>query len=197
MRQILKDNKGFSLLELMAALGIAALIMGIAGFSLAMTPASQAKKCTLNIDAMMTRTRSGTLAKDGDVYMEIFNDVSGNISVRYYENDKKWEEEHLTTGDKVQVFYSIDNTDSTTLEEKRQAATQINKDDNLFLAFNRSTTGFYSLGHAAAMASSNSAMDSYSDTANDYCTYLWIKGGEVEYCIQLGPTTGTHYPNIG
>lgn len=185
MKKCLKSNAGFSMIELLAVLAISALIMGVAGFSLAMTPASQAKKCTLNFDAMMTRTRSGTLAKEGAVYMEIKMDSVGRVVLNYYEDGKLYDSEILSEEEKVEIAY---DTNGTATDVKLTEGT------SLYLGFDRNTTAFLTLGDAATRAGKtvNTGV-----TSTDYCTKIWIRGGEVEYYIDLGPKTGTHYPSIG
>lgn len=190
MKKLMKNNKGMTLLELIVVLGISGVIMGIASFSLAMQPSSEAKKTVMSIDAMMTRTKTSSLAKEGDIYMQIYMD-GVKVVLNYYENGKLYDSEVLAER-KVEVHYAVTNGDRGTAETLRAG-------ESLILSFNRRTTGFLTLKDAWTLAAGNGTVVLNSTNAHDeaaFCTNIWVSGGTVEYFIDLGAATGTHYPSI-
>lgn len=200
MKRIMKNNSGFSMIELIAVVSIMALITSVAGFSLAMKPASEAKKTVLNIDAMMTRTRSGTLAKAGAVYMEVAILGDSSVELRYYEENKSGvptivEKEILSTSDNVEVYYTVQSGQPDDLSSAN--ATKLTHTHPLVLSFNRSTTGFQSMQKTAEISHVSNTLYGASATTTSHCYKIWITTGTVEYFIDLGPLTGTHYPSIG
>ncbi len=190
LKAILKENRGFTMVEVLVVLSVLAVVFGISSLSLGIQPATEAKKVSYSIDSMISRTKAGTLARAGDVYMEIQCDASGKIILNYYEDDTLKESEVLTkygTG----VAYTL--VGSSTKEF-------LNKNESLILAFDRRTTGFLTLYEAAALSDTGSGLIDVSEKCSD----IWIVGGYVDYSetvdsqggvqyqIKLGPTTGTH-----
>lgn len=196
MYQKLKaNNQGLSMIELIVIMGILSVIFAVTSFSLALTPSTEAKKVVSNVDAMISRTKVGTLAKTGDVYMEIYINSAGKVILNYYEDDKLKETDTLTKKD-VTIYYDLDGG-ATKVE--------LTKGKSLILAFDRRTTGFVTLKDAAEMAENRNASSSSGVTSSGNtnlvggdvkCNKIWVAGGTVEYYIEIGPTTGTHYKSI-
>lgn len=182
------NNQGLTIIELLAVLGIMAVLFTFTAFSLSITPASEAKKVVANVDAMISRTKVGSLAKTGDVYMEVHIDSKGTVSLNYYEDDVMKETEVLTTR-AVEIGY-LTTTGST--------ETILGTNQSLVLAFDRRTTGFLTLTEAAALTagSRGNPHTINAATGNTYCNKIYVRGGTVEYFIEIGPTTGSHYRNV-
>lgn len=209
------DNRGLTFIELLMIIAIMGVIFSVASLSLGLRPSTEAKKTVLSINSMITRTKVGTLAKTGDVYMAVKVLDSGKIMLYYYEDDKMVDSEMLTEHE-VSVYFTTKKGDPETL--RQTDAVQLGNGESLVLAFNRRTSGFLSLMKSynksastdfddsdTALDSSNqykppSAMPSSwldaSDTSDDFCTYIWVSGGSVEYTITLGPVTGSHYADV-
>lgn len=178
--KVRKSNSGFSFIELLVAFAIMAVIMGISAFSLGLPASTQAKEVTYNIDALLSRTKTSTLMKTGNVYMAIRMDGKGQVVLDYYENDVLKSRDTLSDPDKVQIKYGYDTS---------TAPTSLQKNEALCFAFDRRTTGFETLADGAALLSSGGV-------GSGHCKVIYISAGAVEYEIVLGPVTGTHTASI-
>lgn len=151
---------------------------------MAITPSTEAKRTNNSIDSMITRCKVGTLSKSGDVYMQILQNDNKKIVLNYYEDDRIVQSETVTSGG-VTVSYVL-NDGSTTKKILSQG-------ESFYLAFNRRTGGFETLGTAFALAGTTYSGDS-SDTGK-YIEWIYVNGGPAEYNIKLGVVTGSHSLN--
>ncbi len=187
LKSLKNNNQGLSLIEFIVVCGILAVILGVSSFSLGLTPATEAKKVIYNVDAMISRTKVGSLAKEGDVYMEIYINDKEQVVLNYYENDILRETEVLTSRT-VTVKYETRDGESDTLEAK----------ESLVLSFDRRTTGFDTLDVSAGLTAGSTGTHHTTVVSHsgDYCKKIIVSGNTVTYEIVLGPVTGSHEKNI-
>ncbi len=194
MKRFLKDNRGLSFVEIIVVFAITALVGTVAGLSLAIIPSSEAKKAVTNVDAMMTRTRTGTLTKSGDVYM-VLTYKNGGLTVSYYEDNDSgvsvcMESEELSSNSHVVVSYTTSSDLSTA------TWTTLGSSKSIAFSFSRSTTGYETLKKSASLAT-RSGIDLANLMQDDsYCRYLRFDGGGVSYLIEMSPLTGSHYSSL-
>lgn len=193
IEKLQSDQRGFSMIELLTIVGIMGVVITIAGFALGLPTSTQAKRTVLSIDTLLSRTKAASLAKDGDVYMRVYND-DGAIRVDFYEDDKwKEGEEVAAKGKEVTVSYILNNTGT---------AQKLNVGESIFFGFDRRTNGFLYTTDAADLActcssgptthASNCRINgAISVGTYDFTTKLIIVGGSVSYDIDLGRVTGT------
>lgn len=199
MKKFMKDNRGLSFVEIIVVFAITALVGTVAGLSLAIIPSSEAKKAVTNVDAMMTRTRTGTLTKSGDVYM-VLTLKDGSLTVSYYEDYEVPGSGVVSSVCKVKEVLSSNNhvSVSYTTDAELASATwnTLGASKSIAFSFSRSTTGFEKLSMAAGVAT-KSGVDLADLVATDgYCRYLRFDGGGVSYVIEMSPLTGSHYSSL-
>lgn len=203
------NNKGFTMIELLSVLAMMALLASVVSFSPALAKASEARKTTLNIEAMITRTKKGTLVKTGDVYMELVVDNSGAVYINYYEDDILKEYERLA-GPDVTVKYATDASVGY------DTATTLNGNNALIIAFNRGSNGFKTLSAGAKMTEIDNPGNTDADGnladgsrrygpdaavgspvySTAYCRTIFVSAANVMYQIELNPNIGTHFADI-
>lgn len=187
------DNKGFSLVEALVVIALLALLVTVTSFSLGLPAATQAKKTTLGIDALIGRTKTGTLAKTGDVFLIISTDSDGCIGAAYYEDGIKKEWDTFSEPEKVKLYYVLNNgADSAKVE--------LEEDECIVLGFDRRTNGFVYLDESTLRATGNTLSASDASGAiggpDDFTTKLIVVGGQVEYYIELGRVTGSTFKSV-
>lgn len=81
----MKENKGFSLVELLIVVAILGIMMGFVFIELPLLTGQHAKKCANNMSAALGKEKNYALARSGtaDCYMEFLLD-SGGYHVKYY-----------------------------------------------------------------------------------------------------------------
>ncbi len=176
-----QNNKGFTMVEFIVICSIMAVILSVAGMSMAIKPSSEAKQAASSIDSLLSRCKMGVLTKTGNVYMEINSDAKGVISLRYYEDSRLISTETVTSGG-VTVSYSLEGSSGTT---KTLARTE-----SLYLSFDRRSGGYVTLKSAFSMASKT-----YSGGDTDKCEYIYVNGGPTGQHVKLGVVTGSHTLN--
>ncbi len=183
--RLCKSNDGFSMVELLCIMGILGVLFGLNSLSLAIQPSTEAKKVTYAIDSMFTRTKVGTLAKSGTVYMELQCDTTGKLILKYFEEytgDEGYTdyiEEEVLTKYGAEVSYSVGGD-----------PIELGKGKSLVFAFDRRSMGFLTLEEAADKAGVATG------ATGGYCKAIYVSGGNTTYTITIGPTTGTHSTNL-
>lgn len=201
LKQRLKSNGGYTMVELLVVLALMAVVYGVGSLSLAIQPTSEAKKVTLSINSMFSRTKTSTLAKSGNAYMEIHHNAAGELELNYYEtytDDSGVSKDVLREGEVLTKYGTIVEYVLSSGGDAKTLA----KGESLVFMFNRQTMGFRSLedGYDTIKASGITGKSSITgEKANTTCTEIIViaSGGDgISYTITLGPTTGTHYTNL-
>lgn len=200
MKKVLKDNRGLSLLEIVVVLSMMVVVAGVASLSLAIIPSSEAKKSVTSVDSMMTRTRTGTLTRAGNVVMAVSVALDGAVSVSYYEQsdpDKAAslflkEQEILSDGDNVLVYYYTD--------KEMSVGKPLSAGSSIGFSFSRNTMGFQKISEAkgiftSTLTGAGTTLGTVKDD-NEYCYFIEFIGGGTSYHIELSPLTGSHYSSL-
>ena len=82
-----RNNRGFSLVELIVVVAILGVCVGIITGSIATISSSQAKKCAVSIDAALSRCRVAAMSRAGQVTMKVSVDGDGAVTVRQTETN--------------------------------------------------------------------------------------------------------------
>lgn len=129
--QEMKDNKGFSLVELVIVLALMAVLGSAIFYSYTLLVGQYARQCANNISAALDKEKNYALTKSAtiDCYMELTMDSKG-INVKYYtpssaiaqgNSTDHWVEvigETKKIGNKnVDVSFALDNGSTITLAE--------------------------------------------------------------------------------
>lgn len=80
-----KDNKGFSLVELIIVIAIMAVLSGLIFYSYSMLAGQDARQCANNLSAALDKEKNYALTKSGtaDCYMELTKTADGYFAVYY------------------------------------------------------------------------------------------------------------------
>lgn len=81
-----KDDRGYSLIELLMVIAIMAIFIGFITYSFALVSGKEAKKCANNISIALDKTKNYSLVKSGtnDVYLAIKKDGNNGYLAEYY-----------------------------------------------------------------------------------------------------------------
>lgn len=94
----MKDNKGFSLVELIVVIAIMSILTGVSVLSIRSAIGTYVKQCTANIESQINNARHMTMAKN-KVSLKIYVDSSGAYyaDMEVYATDSSTTPESVTT----------------------------------------------------------------------------------------------------
>lgn len=174
----MRENKGFSLLELIVTIAVLAILGCVLIGTTGVVGKQKLHQCTVLLDGMMKKAKTDTLArndvnglnlyiKDKKYYAQIYGETNdGNGNVTYQEG----EEQALGNASNIRIFVS--NADGSNRAE-------LTKTNNIRIQYARGT------GAITAIKVGNSQGDTNR-------TLITIQRGEEEECIQMIPATGKH-----
>jgi len=175
----MKNNKGFTLIELVIVVAIIAISLTFVSGSLSSIFSLDNKKCIRNIDASLSICRVNAISREGNIYMKIVQKTDG-IYCEFYENGS------LASSEKVgkpKVPLTIVPSSGSDME-----LTQTNA---LYLSFHRDTGGFMTMSGAKHLEDSSVTIE------NDYCEKISAKGSQETISVVLVAPTGKHYVEKG
>lgn len=81
-----KDNKGFSMVELMIVIALMAVVGGVLVYSFSMVTGQQARQCASNLSTALDKAKNYSLTKSAssDAYVEIARETNGGYIATYY-----------------------------------------------------------------------------------------------------------------
>lgn len=161
-----KNNKGFSLVELIVVIAIMVILTGLISMGVGIAVSKPADECAAKIKSSLQSLRVTTMGKY-DAHVEIYkkNDQIYVKEIRVEDQTgTETTKESLVSGKGVQLFYEKGN--SGTYTELTDGAAP------LLIYYNRSSGAF-----------SNA-------TTGYYCTHIKITKGTKEALLTLYPLTG-------
>lgn len=154
------DNKGMSMIELLAVMAIMAVLIGSATNIVGYLSGKQAKQCAYKMDAILSETRMETMSKSSgekdSVYLIIKNE-SGKI---YAVQKIKDNEKSTLLGNSVKIV----------ARDIQGSEMELGNGTSFKVYFNRATGALY-------------------DEADNYCE-IRISQGKNTYVVTIEPTTG-------
>ena len=171
----MKNNKGFSLVELIVVVAILGVCVGIVSMSLSTIFSSRAKKCANEISSLLSQCKVSAMSRSGSVYLKIFG-FDGEIRGQIYEN--------TADGEKCLTDDSLGGPNVTVSFTAGGNAYNVSN-TALYISFNRETGAFIDVNEAEALAGVSSGVSGSCDIIN-------VSGGSRNYEIALVPSTGYH-----
>jgi len=158
-----KNDKGFTLIEIIVVIIVIGIVAGISALSLSTLNSASAKSCSSQLNAYISKCRVASLSRAGDVYI-IVKMQSGKVIGEYYEDSNLKDTKTLSDG-RANVSYKV----GVTTFELRDG-------QELKLSFNQST----------------GALNPQTVGGKDFCEAIYITGGTKTYTITIVPSTGNH-----
>lgn len=191
----MKDNKGYSLVELVIVIAIIAAISGMAIYSLSLLFGQYARECANNTSAVLDKEKNYALTKSAtvDCYVEIVMRDDDGYYARYYvpgsaitKTDWVLIEEQKIGKKSVSMVATLMNSGTGVSRD-----VTIDADTSIKIVYNRSSGAFKGTVESDGSGGDAGYLPSMSDIGNEQCTKIIIEQGKV-YEIQLYPATGKH-----
>ena len=134
----MKDNKGFSLVELIVVIAIMSILTGVSVLSIRSATGTYVKQCTANIESQINNTRHMTMAKN-KVKLKIYVDSNGvyYADMEVYASDSSTTPESTTTTkvgkSSVDVYFTTDTSMADTSFKK------VDSTNPIIIEFDRSS----------------------------------------------------------
>ena len=127
-----KNNRGFTLVELIVVVTILAVVAAIVGVSVSAVSTANEKRCAAELDSIISMTKMKCLSRSGNVYV-VIRQEGNELVYDYYEGvgsrGQLTDQDRLAKG--VTVKYSIGGGTEKIISET----------ETLTLKFNRTTGG--------------------------------------------------------
>ena len=172
-----KQNRGFSLIEIIIVVALLGLFIAITAASLSLIFSTQASKCANDMNNLIAKCKMNSMSRQGNVCVEFIKEGS-NIEGRYYENG------HLISTEIVgnsRIAVSFTDTNGAEYQLGNQP---------LYISFNRSTASLKTLLESSQIVKRD---DVFLFAPNVHCREISIKSNNKNYTIEIVPSTGKHY----
>lgn len=188
----MKNNKGFTLLELLVVVAIIGIVVGSMTYSINSVSSTRAKKFASDLNATMSQCRVDTMSgAPSPTYLELTKDNNGDYYATLYEGGS--DAQHIKTqqklgGSGISCAFRTGSAANAGIAAPSDTDPKIETGTKLCLAFDRATGAFVKL---ADVKNGTEELNSSSITG-DYCTYIFIASGGGSYTLALVPQTGYH-----
>lgn len=190
----MKDNKGFSLIEIIIVIALLGVVVTIGVRNIDVVFGYSAREANTNLKSAIESLKVASLSKskgtaksvyisdgslnpDLDCYLKVYKKKNGVYYATSYEKVFEYGVERERTIDKelaerrIKIEYSYTSDPLSRYEVGEESAA-------LIIAYNRSTGGFLVQEEVV------------SGTTEKQVGYIYCSSGNREYCIRLMPTTG-------
>lgn len=176
----MRDNKGFTLIELIIVIAIMAVLGGVFVYSFSVVTGQEARQCANNFSAVLDKAKNYALTKSGssDVYLEVSLDSDKGYMARFY------------------IPVSPEDSSSTyvLMEEQKIGKKAVEVTCTLQNGTSFSITGsncirIYYDRVSGAFQEATAVIGGGNEES--YCTKIQIKRGRT-YLLTLVPPTGKH-----
>lgn len=171
----MKDNRGFSLVELLVVILLIGLLISVLAMSVSGIFTSEAQKTIKNVNSLISKSKVQSMTRAGDVCVVVYRNADGSVIGEYCENGTVISTEKL--GGSFGTLSYTDSDGNTVV-----LADPANK---LYIAFERDTGALKTIGDSASGAGAAGA-----DTA--YCSTILMQISSREFEITLIQSTGKH-----
>lgn len=148
MKELKNDESGFTLVEVIIVMAVAAILAGTAYSGISMLSAGNAKKAATKFDSYLSTLQTDNLTKKDKEYMYLYVDADGKSQILYSESDMSSRSDvvsaagatdarvHEVAQDGISVM--LNATDKT-----NSGSSQIDKTDGVLkISFDKSTGAF-------------------------------------------------------
>ena len=191
----MKDDKGFSLVELIIVIAIMSIILGIVFYSFSLMVGQYARECANNTSAALDKEKNYALAKSAtvDCYVEIVFREKDGYYARYYvpgsaitKTDWVLDEEQKLGKHNVSMEFTIENASAGTTRN-----VTLDANTSVKIIYNRSSGAFKGAVIADGSDGDTGSLPNMSVLDSEKCTAIQIVHGRT-YEIKLYPSTGKH-----
>ena len=133
---MVKDNKGFSLVELIVVIGIIAVVTSATFFGFGYLSMADCKKCATRINSGLSNTRSKTMKNVDPVHMFLYR-YDGNYYIKYDKNDtivKNDDAEKVGNGNITVTIYAVGGTTTVLQDGSEPVKITVSRKDGHYIA---------------------------------------------------------------
>ncbi len=171
----MKDNKGYSLVELIIVIGILAVVSGITFYGLTLLSGQYAKEVANNLSSVLETEKNyaQTRSAEADCYVEISYDADGGLYAEYFAPEK------VVGNTMVSIEKRKIGSSRVTLEFVGGGSTYtLGQSEKIQISFDRVSGGFKSFETSTGITVA--------------CDEIFVKQGGRTYKFTLYKATGKH-----
>lgn len=191
----MKDNKGYSLVELVIVIAIISAIGGMAIYSISLLIGQYARECANNTSAVLDKEKNYALTKSAtvDCYVEIVMKDDDGYYARYYVPGSAITEDEWVLIEEQKIGKKTVSMVATLVNSGTGVSRDvtIDSDTSIKIVYNRSSGAFKGTVESDGSGGDTGSLPAMSVIGNEQCTKIMIEQGR-EYEIQLYPATGKH-----
>lgn len=183
-----KNNKGYTLIELIVVIAIMAVMIGFGILSMSLLLGTQAKGCAQKVSGQLNETKTGCLSRYNETMTLSYKTKGSDPAI---ESDGYYAENFIYSIDKNADKYVLTNSEIRKMGSKKVVITVFLTDGSSFelgttqsvtVSFNRSTGGFERVTVNGA-------------ETNEYIEKMTFSSGARTYTISMVAETGKHTLN--
>lgn len=180
-----RDNRGFSLVELIVVIAIMAVMIGVGILSLSLLLGTQARGCAQNVSGLLNETKTGCLSRFDETMTLSYRTKGSDKAIT---SDGYYAENYIYTIDKDANSVAISNSEIRRMGSSKVVITVYLSDGTSFelgtaktvtISFNRSTGAFDPV-----------TVD--GTQTDDYVEKITFASGAKTYTITMVQETGKH-----